>query len=176
MDKKFNISDTIAAVTYKGCVTIEYFDIVKGKKTINAYNEGTNNLFDSLAKALRKDTFTIPDSIMLYKGNSDADNVLNSPIPYTVTPLLYRATYNESAKRYLYENITGNDLANCVGYAFIVPKGSFTNVSSDTKVTRLTLVNSTNNTTFATLTLEGDKQFVADNNSNIQILWKLIFK
>ena len=94
MDKKFDISDKVAAITYKGCVTIEYFDIVKGKKIINAYNEGTYNLFDSLAKALRKDTFTIPDSIMLYKGSDDTDNILNSPVHYTVTPLLYNQLFS----------------------------------------------------------------------------------
>ena len=176
MSKKLNISDKIETVTYKGCVTIEYFDIVKGKKVINAYNAGTSYLFNSLARALRGDTFDIPDSIMLYKGNNDTtDKILASPIPYTTTPLLYSATYNGSDYTYLAIS-ADNQLANCLGYTFIIPKGSFINVESDTKITRLALLNSKYNTTFATLTLDIDKQFTADNTSNIQIMWKLIFK
>ena len=37
--KKINITDKIGtAIAYKGCVTIEYFDKIDGKKVINAYN------------------------------------------------------------------------------------------------------------------------------------------
>ena len=51
--KKINITDKIGtAIAYKGCVTIEYFDKIDGKKVINAYNEGQTALFNAIVKML----------------------------------------------------------------------------------------------------------------------------
>ena len=79
--KKINITDKIGtAIAYKGCVTIEYFDKIDGKKVINAYNKGQTALFNAIVKMLSgRDINNIarPSSIDLF------DYILPAGITYS---------------------------------------------------------------------------------------------
>ena len=103
--KKINITDKIGtAIAYKGCVTIEYFDKIDGKKVINAYNEGQTALFNAIVKMLEgRDINNIVRPAQIDLLTSEG-SVLSGPVPYVVNPILYVAT--KEGDKYNYSNRT----------------------------------------------------------------------
>ena len=120
--KKINITDKIGtAITYKGCVTIEYFDKISGKKVINAYNEGQTALFNAIVKMLEgRDINNIVRPAQIDLLTSEG-SVLSGPVPYVVNPILYVAT-KEGDKYYDREAPSGRNEADIVNnLGIIVP-------------------------------------------------------
>lgn len=174
-NKKIKLTNNIKAhVDYTGAVEIVYFDVIQGKKVINAYNSAKPQLFKSLVKFLAGDSNnSIPSKIDLYvKENEQYQSALIISIPYLTSPLILKATLNGDT--YTYEN-TDSD-CNCIGFSFIIPKGSFkTNLTqTETKISKLGLLDSEGQS-FAELELSENEQINIDNTSNIQIYWRLIF-
>ena len=183
--KKINITDKIGtAIAYKGCVTIEYFDKIDGKKVINAYNEGQTALFNAIVKMLSgRDINNIarPSSIELFDDRGEP--VLNRPVAYLVTPVLYIAEKHTDDKgniTYTYSN--GDNVetdANCIMYSFTIALGNYNSEANGKKVTTLKLLgdNNNENKVFAILDLESINSTIKiDTSSNMQIYWRLIFE
>ena len=181
--KKINITDKIGtAIAYKGCVTIEYFDKIDGKKVINAYNEGQTALFNAIVKMLSgRDINNIarPSSIDLF--NDEGESVLNRPVTYLVTPVLYIAKKHIDDKgniTYTYSN--GDNVetdANCIMYSFTIALGNYKSEANGKKVTTLKLSDESGGKVFAILDLtEINSTITIDTSSNMQIYWRLIFE
>ena len=175
--KKINITDKIGtAITYKGCVTVEYFDKIDGKKVINAYNEGQTALFNAIVKMLSgRDINNIarPSSIDLF---DDEDNpVLNRPVKYLVNPVLYVAT--KGTDKYTYSSTNVETDANCIMYSFTIALGNYNSEANGKKVTTLKLSDESGDKVFAILDLtEINSTITIDTSSNMQIYWRLIFE
>ena len=174
--KKINIADKIGtAVAYKGCVTIEYFDKISGKKVINAYNEGQTALFNAIVKMLSgRDINNIarPSSIDLFDAGNKS--VLNRPVAYLVTPVLYIAEKHIDDKgniTYTYSN--GDNVetgANCIMYSFTIALGNYKSGANGKKVTTLKLSDESGDKVFAILDLtEINSTITIDTSSNMQI-------
>lgn len=181
--KKINITDKIGtAIAYKGCVTIEYFDKINGKKVINAYNEGQTALFNAIVKMLSgRDINNIvrPSSINLFDDGDEP--VLNRPVAYLVTPVLYIAEKHIDDKgniTYTYSN--GDNVetdANCIMYSFTIALGNYKSEANGKKVTTLKLSDESGGKVFAILYLtEINSTITIDTSSNMQIYWRLIFE
>ena len=181
--KKINITDKIGtAIAYKGCVTIEYFDKIDGKKVINAYNEGQTALFNAIVKMLSgRDINNIarPSSIDLFDGGNKS--VLNRPVAYLVTPVLYIAEKHTDDKgniTYAYSN--GDNVetdANCIMYSFTIALGNYKSEANGKKVTTLKLSDESGDKVFAILDLTKiNSTITIDTSSNMQIYWRLIFE
>ena len=183
--KKINITDKIGtAIAYKGCVTIEYFDKIDGKKVINAYNEGRTALFNAIVKMLSgRDINNIarPSSIDLFADGNEP--VLNRPVTYLVTPVLYIAKKHIDDKgniTYTYSN--GDNVetdANCIMYSFTIALGNYDSGVDGKEVTILKLLGGGTNKdkVFAILDLTKiNSTITIDTSSNIQIYWRLIFE
>lgn len=180
--KKINITDKIgAAITYKGCVTIEYFDKIDGKKVINAYNEGRTALFNAIVKMLSgRDINNIarPSSIDLFDAGG---SVLSRPVAYLVTPVLYIAEKHIDDKgniTYTYSNDDNVETdANCIMYSFTIALGNYKSEANGKKVTTLKLSDESGGKVFAILDLtEINSTITIDTSSNMQIYWRLIFE
>lgn len=192
--KKINITDKIGtAIAYKGCVTIEYFDKIDGKKVINAYNEGQTALFNAIVKMLSgRDINNIarPKQIDLFTLVPSTDpsapkesSVLSRPVAYLVTPVLYIAEKHIDDKgniTYTYSN--GDNVetdANCIMYSFTIALGNYNSEVDGKEVTTLKLLgdNNNENKVFAILDLESINSTIKiDTSSNMQIYWRLIFE
>ena len=183
--KKINITDKIGtAIAYKGCVTIEYFDKIDGKKVINAYNEGQTALFNAIVKMLSGrdiNNITRPSSIDLFDDGNKS--VLNRPVAYLVTPVLYIAEKHIDDKgniTYTYSN--GDNVetnANCIMYSFTIALGNYNSEVDGKEVTTLKLLgdNNNENKVFAILDLTKIGSTIKiDTSSNMQIYWRLIFE
>ena len=175
--KKINITDKIGtAIAYKGCVTIEYFDKIDGKKVINAYNEGQTALFNAIVKMLSgRDINNIarPAQIDLL---TPEDSVLSRPVAYLVTPVLYIAKKHIDDKgniTYTYSN--GDNVetnANCIMYSFTIALGNYNSEVDGKEVTTLKLLgdNNNENKVFAILDLTKIGSTIKiDTSSNMQI-------
>lgn len=175
--KKINITDKIGtAITYKGCVTIEYFDKIDGKKVINAYNEGQTALFNAIVKMLSgRDINNIarPSSIDLFDDGGEP--VLNRPVKYLVNPVLYVAT--KATDKYTYSSTNVETDANCIMYSFTIALGNYKSEANGKKVTTLKLSDESGGKVFAILDLtEINSTITIDTSSNMQIYWRLIFE
>ena len=175
--KKINITDKIGtAIAYKGCVTIEYFDKIDGKKVINAYNEGQTALFNAIVKMLSgRDINNIarPSSIDLFDGGNEP--VLNRPVKYLVNPVLYVAT--KGTDKYTYSSTNVEADANCIMYSFTIALGNYKSGANGKKVTTLKLSDESGDKVFAILDLaEINSTITIDTSSNMQIYWRLIFE
>ena len=175
--KKINITDKIGtAITYKGCVTIEYFDKIDGKKVINAYNEGRTALFNAIVKMLSgRDINNIarPSSIDLF--DAGGESVLNRPVKYLVNPVLYVAT--KGTDKYTYSSTNVETDANCIMYSFTIALGNYKSEANGKKVTTLKLSDENGGKVFAILDLtEINSTITIDTSSNMQIYWRLIFE
>lgn len=175
--KKINITDKIGtAITYKGCVTIEYFDKIDGKKVINAYNEGQTALFNAIVKMLSgRDINNIarPSSIDLFADGGEP--VLNRPVKYLVNPVLYVAT--KGTDKYTYSSTNVETDANCIMYSFTIALGNYKSEANGKKVTTLKLSDEGGGKVFAILDLtEINSTITIDTSSNMQIYWRLIFE
>lgn len=175
--KKINIADKIGtAVAYKGCVTIEYFDKINGKKVINAYNEGQTALFNAIVKMLSgRDINNIarPSSIDLF--DAGGESVLNRPVKYLVNPVLYVAT--KGTDKYTYSSTNVETDANCIMYSFTIALGNYKSEANGKKVTTLKLSDENGGKVFAILDLtEINSTITIDTSSNMQIYWRLIFE
>lgn len=176
--KKINIADKIGtAIAYKGCVTVEYFDKIDGKKVINAYNEGQTALFNAIVKMLSgRDINNIarPKQIDLLTSEG---SVLNGPVSYVVNPILYVATKN--GDKYNYSNNDVEEKANCIMYSFTITLGNYDSEVDGKEVTTLKLLgdNNNENKVFAILDLTKIGSTIKiDTSSNMQIYWRLIFE
>ena len=176
--KKINIADKIGtAVAYKGCVTIEYFDKISGKKVINAYNEGQAALFNAIVKMLEgRDINNIvrPAQIDLLTAEG---SVLSGPVPYVVNPVLYVAT--KGTDKYTYSSTNVETDANCIMYSFTIALGNYDSGVDGKEVTILKLLGGDANKdkVFAILDLTKIGPTIKiDTSSNIQIYWRLIFE
>ena len=174
--KKINITDKIGtAITYKGCVTIEYFDKIDGKKVINAYNEGQTALFNAIVKMLEgRDINNIvrPAQIDLLTAEG---SVLSGPVPYVVNPVLYVAT--KSTDKYTYSSTNVETDANCIMYSFTIALGNYNSEVDGKEVTTLKLSDESGGKVFAILDLtEINSTITIDTSSNMQIYWRLIFE
>lgn len=183
--KKINITDKIGtAITYKGCVTVEYFDKIDGKKVINAYNEGQAALFNAIVKMLEgRDINNIirPSHIDLFANDGAAAvEILNGPVPYLNDPILFRATkgYDEYGNvKYTYDNENIETQANCIMYSFTIALSNYVQDADGKVVTTLKLLNKDNGKVFAILDLESINSTIKiDTSSNMQIYWRLIFE
>lgn len=175
--KKINITDKIGtAIAYKGCVTIEYFDKIDGKKVINAYNEGQTALFNAIVKMLSgRDINNIarPSSIDLFDDGDES--VLNRPVKYLVNPVLYVAT--KGTDKYTYSSTNVETAANCIMYSFTIALGNYKSEANGKKVTTLKLSDESGGKVFAILDLtEINSTITIDTSSNMQIYWRLIFE
>ena len=175
--KKINITDKIGtAITYKGCVTIEYFDKIDGKKVINAYNEGQTALFNAIVKMLSgRDINNIarPSSIDLFDDGGEP--VLNRPVKYLVNPVLYVAT--KATDKYTYSSTNVETDANCIMYSFTIALSNYKSEANGKKVTTLKLSDESGGKVFAILDLtEINSTITIDTSSNMQIYWRLIFE
>lgn len=175
--KKINITDKIGtAIAYKGCVTIEYFDKIDGKKVINAYNEGQTALFNAIVKMLSgRDINNIarPSSIDLF--NDKDESVLNRPVKYLVNPVLYVAT--KGTDKYTYSSTNVETNANCIMYSFTIALGNYKSEANGKKVTTLKLSDESGGKVFAILDLTKiNSTITIDTSSNMQIYWRLIFE
>ena len=175
--KKINITDKIGtAIAYKGCVTIEYFDKIDGKKVINAYNEGQTALFNAIVKMLSgRDINNIarPSSIDLFDDGNES--VLNRPVKYLVNPVLYVAT--KGTDKYTYSSTNVETDANCIMYSFTIALGNYKSEANGKKVTTLKLSDESGGKVFAILNLtEINSTITIDTSSNMQIYWRLIFE
>ena len=175
--KKINITDKIGtAITYKGCVTVEYFDKIDGKKVINAYNEGRTALFNAIVKMLSgRDINNIarPSSIDLF--DAGGESVLNRPVKYLVNPVLYVAT--KGTDKYTYSSTNVETDANCIMYSFTIALGNYKSEANGKKVTTLKLSDENGGKVFAILDLtEINSTITIDTSSNMQIYWRLIFE
>lgn len=176
--KKINIADKInTAIAYKGCVTVEYFDKINGKKVINAHNEGQTALFNAIVKMLEgRDINSIsrPSSIGLF--NAGGENVLNGSVKYLVTPVLYVAKKDTNGN-YTYSSSNVETSANCIMYSFTIALNNYKTGITDNTVTTLKLLNAEGTELFATLDLtKMDQTIKIDTTSNMQIYWRLIFE
>lgn len=182
--KKINITDKIGtAIAYKGCVTIEYFDKIDGKKVINAYNEGQTALFNAIVKMLSgRDINNIarPKQINLLTSEG---SVLSRPVAYLVTPVLYIAEKHIDDKGNItYTYSTGDNVetdANCIMYSFTIALGNYNSEVDGKEVTTLKLLgdNNNENKVFAILDLTKIGSTIKiDTSSNMQIYWRLIFE
>ena len=182
--KKINITDKIGtAIAYKGCVTIEYFDKIDGKKVINAYNEGQAALFNAIVKMLSgRDINNIARPAQIDLLTSEG-SVLSRPVAYLVTPVLYIAEKHIDDKEnitYTYSN--GDNVetdANCIMYSFTIALGNYDSGVDGKEVTILKLLGGDTNKdkVFAILDLTKIGPTIKiDTSSNIQIYWRLIFE
>ena len=174
--KKINITDKIGtAIAYKGCVTIEYFDKIDGKKVINAYNEGQTALFNAIVKMLEgRDINNIVRPAQIDLLTSEG-SVLNGPVSYVVNPILYVATKN--GDKYNYSNNDVEEKANCIMYSFTIALGNYKSEANGKKVTTLKLSDESGGKVFAILDLTKiNSTITIDTSSNIQIYWRLIFE
>lgn len=176
--KKINITDKIGtAIAYKGCVTIEYFDKIDGKKVINAYNEGQTVLFNAIVKMLSgRDINNIARPAQIDLLTSEG-SVLNGPVSYAVNPILYVATKN--GDKYNYSNNDVEEKANCIMYSFTIALGNYDSGVDGKEVTILKLLGGDANKdkVFAILDLTKIGPTIKiDTSSNIQIYWRLIFE
>ena len=175
--KKINITDKIGtAITYKGCVTVEYFDKIDGKKVINAYNEGQTALFNAIVKMLSgRDINNIarPSSIDLFDDGNES--VLNRPVKYLVNPVLYVAT--KGTDKYTYSSTNVETDANCIMYSFTIALGNYNSEVDGKEVTTLKLSDESGGKVFAILDLTKiNSTITIDTSSNMQIYWRLIFE
>ena len=176
--KKINITDKIGtAVAYKGCVTIEYFDKISGKKVINAYNEGQTALFNAIVKMLEgRDINNIVRPAQIDLLTSEG-SVLSGPVPYVVNPILYVAT--KKGDKYNYSSKDVETDANCIMYSFTIALGNYDSGVDGKEVTILKLLGGDANKdkVFAILDLTKIGPTIKiDTSSNIQIYWRLIFE
>ena len=180
--KKINITDKIGtAIAYKGCVTIEYFDKIDGKKVINAYNEGQTALFNAIVKMLSgRDINNIVRPAQIDLLTSEG-SVLSRPVAYLVTPVLYIAEKHIDDKgniTYTYSN--GDNVetdANCIMYSFTIALGNYKSEANGKKVTTLKLSDESGGKVFAILDLTKiGSTITIDTSSNMQIYWRLIFE
>ena len=176
--KKINIADKIGtAIAYKGCVTIEYFDKIDGKKVINAYNEGQTALFNAIVKMLEgRDINNIVRPAQIDLLTSEG-SVLNGPVSYEVNPILNVATKN--GDKYNYSNNDVEEKANCIMYSFTIALGNYDSGVDGKEVTILKLLGGGTNKdkVFAILDLTKiNSTITIDTSSNIQIYWRLIFE
>ena len=175
--KKINITDKIGtAITYKGCVTVEYFDKIDGKKVINAYNEGQTALFNAIVKMLSGgdiNNIARPSSIDLFDDGGKP--VLNNPVKYLVNPVLYVAT--KGTDKYTYSSTNVETDANCIMYSFTIALGNYKSEANGKKVTTLKLSDESGGKVFAILDLTKiGSTITIDTSSNMQIYWRLIFE
>ena len=180
--KKINITDKIGtAIAYKGCVTIEYFDKIDGKKVINTYNEGQTALFNAIVKMLEgRDINNIVRPAQIDLLTSEG-SVLSRPVAYLVTPVLYIAEKHTDDKgniTYTYSN--GDNVetdANCIMYSFTIALGNYKSEANGKKVTTLKLSDESGGKVFAILDLTKiGSTITIDTSSNMQIYWRLIFE
>ena len=176
--KKINITDKIGtAIAYKGCVTVEYFDKIDGKKVINAYNEGQTALFNAIVKMLEgRDINNIVRPAQIDLLTSEG-SVLNGPVSYVVNPILYVAT--KEGDKYNYSNNDVEEKANCIMYSFTIALGNYDSGVDGKEVTILKLLGGGTNKdkVFAILDLTKiNSTITIDTSSNIQIYWRLIFE
>ena len=173
--KKINITDKIGtAIAYKGCVTIEYFDKIDGKKVINTYNEGQTALFNAIVKMLEgRDINNIVRPAQIDLLTSEG-SVLSRPVAYLVTPVLYIAEKHTDDKgniTYTYSN--GDNVetdANCIMYSFTIALGNYKSEANGKKVTTLKLSDESGVKVFAILDLtEINSTITIDTSSNMQI-------
>ncbi len=176
--KKINIADKIGtAIAYKGCVTIEYFDKIDGKKVINAYNEGQTALFNAIVKMLEgRDINNIVRPAQIDLLTSEG-SVLSGPVSYVVNPILYVAT--KKGDKYNYSSKDVETRANCIMYSFTIALGNYNSGVDGKEVTILKLLGGGANKdkVFAILDLTKIGPTIKiDTSSNIQIYWRLIFE
>ena len=169
--KKINITDKIGtAITYKGCVTVEYFDKIDGKKVINAYNEGQTALFNAIVKMLEgRDINNIARPAQIDLLTSEG-SVLSGPVPYVVNPILYVAT--KGTDKYTYSSTNVETDANCIMYSFTIALGNYDSGVDGKEVTILKLLGGDANKdkVFAILDLTKIGPTIKiDTSSNIQI-------